>query len=76
MSNITFKRAAEDEWRIYDHDGDCVGDVYPQPDILNRDAHYYLVWLDDDPRGFVRVHARSRVREIAQRRLDTHPFFG
>ena len=72
MGSITFKRAAQDEWRIYDDDGDCVGDVFLQPDILNPGAHYYLVWLDEDPRGFVRVHDRSRVREIAQRRLDTH----
>ena len=74
MSNITFKRAAQDEWRIYDDD-DCVGDVFLQPDILEPGAHYFLVWLNEDPRGFVRVHDRSRVREIAQRRLDTHPFF-
>ncbi|WP_428098765.1 hypothetical protein [Candidatus Rariloculus sp.] len=74
MSSITFKRAADDEWRIYDHDGDCVGEVFLQADILNPGAHYYLVWLSEDPRGFVRVHDRSRVREVAQQRLDSHPY--
>ncbi len=39
MSHIRFKRAAQDEWRIYDHDGDCVGGVFLQPDILNPGAH-------------------------------------
>ena len=58
MSSITFKRAAEDEWRIYDHDGDCVGDVFLQADILQPGAHYYLVWLTEDPRGFVRSLAQ------------------
>ena len=75
MSRITFKRSAQDEWRVYDHDGDHVGDVYRQPDILEPGAHYFLVWLFEDPRGFVRVHDRSRVREVAQCRLDTHPFY-
>ena len=75
MSRITFKRAAEDEWRVYDHDGDHVGDVFLQSDILNPGAHYYIVHLDDDPRGWTRVHDRSRVRDVAQRMLDTHPYF-
>ena len=75
MSSITFKRSAQDEWRIYDYDGDCVGDVFLQPDILNPGAHYFLIWLFEDSRGFVRVHDRSRVREIAQHRLDTHPLY-
>ena len=75
MSHITFKRSAQDEWRVYDHDGDHVGDVFLQSDILEPGAHYFLVWLFEDPRGFVRVHDRSRVREVAKRRLDTHPFF-
>ena len=48
MSSITFKRSAEDEWRIYDHDGDCVGDVFLQSDILKPGAHYYLVWLNEE----------------------------
>ena len=35
MSPVTFKRIASDESRIYDSDGDYVGDVYAQDDILN-----------------------------------------
>ena len=72
MSHITFKRVTPHESRIYDHDGDCVGDVYRQRDILNPGAHYYVVHLFEDPRGFTRVHERSRIRAVAQRMLDTH----
>ena len=71
MSRITFKRAAEDEWRIYDHDGDCVGDVYRQPDVLKPGTRHYVVHRAEDYRGPVRVHDRSCIREVAQRLVDT-----
>ena len=74
MSSVTFKRVAPDESRIYDADGDYVGDVYAQDDILNPGARIYVVHFSEDPRGFVRVHDRSRVREVAEERLRSHPF--
>ena len=74
MSSVTFKRVAPDESRIHDADGDHVGDVYAQDDILNPGARVYVVHLSEDPRGFVRVHDRSRIREVAEERLRSHPF--
>ena len=74
MSSVTFRRVASDEARIHDADGDHVGDVYAQDDILNPGARIYMVHLSEDPRGFVRVHDRSRVREVAEERLRSHPF--
>ena len=57
MSRITFKRINPDESRIYD-DGDCVGEVYRLPDILNAGAPCYIVHLSEDYRGPVRVRER------------------
>ena len=71
MSRITFKRVASEQSDIYDDDGDCVGEVYRQPDVLNRGTHYYVVHLVEDYRGPVRVHDRARIREVAQRLVDT-----
>ena len=75
MSRISFKRVTPEESVIYDADGDRVGEVFRQPDILHPGCHYYLIWLDDDPRGYVRVFDRSRIRHVAQERLDSHPYF-
>ena len=74
MSHITFKRIAPDEARVYDADGDHVGDVYAHDDILNPGSRVYLVLLDDDPRGWFRVHDRSCIRELTEERLRTHPY--
>ena len=74
MSRVTFKRIASDESRIYDADGGHAGDVYALDDILNPGARVYVVHLSEDPRGFVRVHERHRIREVAEQRLRSHPF--
>ncbi len=74
MSRITFKRITPRHSRIYDA-ADCVGNVYRHRDILNPGRHYYVVHLDEDYRGPVRVHDRSRIRETAQRLVDTHPLW-
>ena len=59
MSEITFKRVTPHESRIY-QDGDHVGDVYRQDDILDAGNHYYVVHLDEDSRGPVRPpHSRA-----------------
>ena len=75
MSRISFKRVTPEESVIYDADGDRVGEMFRQPDILHPGCHYYLIWLDDDPRGYVRVFDRARIRDVAQARLDSHPYF-
>ena len=75
MSDITFKRIAPHESRIY-FDGDCVGDVYRMDDILHPGAHVYLIHLFEDWRGPKRVNDRRRIRETARHMLDTHPFYG
>ena len=74
MTPITFRRVAADEARIY-QGADHVGDVYRQPDILNPGAHYYAVHLSEDPRGPCRVHDRSRIRDVAQRLVDSRRLF-
>ena len=73
MSHVTFKRITPEESRIYDADGDHVGDVYAQDDVLDPDRRVYLVHLSEDPRGFVRVHDRARIRQVAEERLRSHP---
>ena len=73
MSNqITFGRASADEARIY-QDGDHVGDLYRQTDILDPASSYYVIHIEEDSRGPVRVHERARIRAVAQRLVDTHP---
>jgi len=74
MSHVTFKRISSDESRIYDADGDYVGDVYAHDDILNPDQRVYLVLLEDDPRGWAAVRDRARIREITEQRLLSHPY--
>ena len=74
MSRITFKRITPEQSNIYDDDG-CIGEVYRQPDILHPGRHYFIIHLSEDPRGPCRVFDRSRIREQAQRRYDTHPYY-
>ena len=76
MSQVMFKRIATDESRIYDADGEYVGDVYALDDPLRIGARYFVIQLDEDPRGPVRVHERSRIRDVAEQRIRSHPFHG
>ena len=73
MCHVTFKRVADDEARIL-ADGEHVGDLYRHSDILAPGSVIFVVHLEDDPRGFVRVHERHRIREVAAERIRTHPF--
>ena len=75
MGSVTFKRITPRESRIHDGDGDHVGDVYRQDDILAPGQVFWVVHLHDDPRGPRRVHERHRIREVAQSLLDSHPLF-
>ena len=72
MGCVTFRRLTPHESRIY-ADGDHVGDVYRQDDILAPGHVFYVLHLFDDPRGPQRVHERSRIREVAQHLVDSHP---
>ncbi len=74
MSPVTFKRVTPHESRIYS-DGDHVGDVSRQDDILAPGRVYYVVHVHEDPRGPRRVHDRSRIRQTAQRLVDSHPLW-
>ena len=74
MGSVTFKRVTPHESRIYS-DGDHVGDVYRQDDILSPGRVFWVVHLHEDPRGPRRVHERHRVRDVAQSLLDSHPLF-
>ena len=73
MCHVTFQRVADDEARIL-ADGEYVGDLYRQRDILSRDAVLFIVHVEDDPKGWRRVHERHRIREVAEERLRSHPF--
>ena len=73
MCQVTFKRITPEESRIYDVDGDHVGDVYAQDDILDPGRRVYVVHMSEDPRGFVRVHDRARIRQVVEERLRSHP---
>ena len=72
MSPVTFKRVTPHESRIYS-DGDHIGDVYRQDDILSPGQVFYVLHLFDDPRGPRSVHERGRIREVAQHLVDSHP---
>ncbi len=74
MSPVTFRRVSAHEFRIHS-DGDHVGDVYRQDDILSPGQVFWIVHLFDDPRGPRRVHDRGRIRHLAQSLLDSHPLF-
>ena len=74
MSQVSFKRITPTESRIF-ADGDHVGDVYRQEDILNPGRYYYVVHLSEDPRGPRRVHDRSRIRTVAQDLVSSHPYW-
>ncbi len=76
MSQVTFQKISPDESRIYDADGDHVGDVYAHDDIQRPGRRVYLVLLDEDPRGWAKVYDRARIREVAEARLASHPFYG
>ena len=75
MSDITFKRVAPRESRI-DCDGNHVGDVYALDDPLRAGVRYFVVHLDEDPRGPCRGHGRNRIREVTEQRILSHPLWG
>ncbi len=45
------------------------------PDILEAGATVFMIHLDEDTRGPVRVHDAGRVRTETERMLRTHPLW-
>ena len=74
MTGIAFRRLAPDESRIC-RDGNHVGNVYALDDPLHEGARYFVVHLDEDPRGPCRVHDRDRIREVTGSLVRSHPFW-
>ena len=72
-STIRFVRTSDEEAEIVVN-GRCVGDVYADDDILRPGKRVFVIHLLEDARGPRRVHDRSRVRETAQRMVDTLPW--
>ena len=73
-TELRFELAVPDEVRIY-RDGEYVGDIYKDEDILNPGRHHYLIWLVEDWRGWKRVTDRSTLRATAERWVLTHPLW-
>lgn len=71
---ITFKRVAPHKSRIYE-DGDCIGEVYRQRDVLNPGQLHYIAYIMEDPRRSFRLHGPTSIREIVSQRILTHPYF-
>ena len=73
-TELTFERTAPDKVRIY-RDGEYVGDIFKDEDILNAGQHHYLIWLSEDWRGWKRVTGRGELRTVAERWVATHPLY-
>ena len=74
-SSITFRQVSADEARIYDAEGDYVGDLLCQRDILKSASSFFVIHLIEDPRGPVHVRERERIRAVAEERLRSHPLW-
>ena len=72
MTDIAFRRTSEDEALIM-ADGETVGYLYRQSDVPGGDVTY-IAHLDEDPRGFRRIHERGRICEVVTSMVETHPF--
>ena len=72
-SVIRFVRTSDEEAQIL-AGNDYVGDVFAYDDTLGGGARIFEIHLFDDWRGPCRVRDRSRVRETAQRMVDTLPW--
>ena len=72
-SIIRFVRTSDEESRIY-AGSDYVGDVFAYDHTFGGGARIFEIHLFDDWRGPRRVRDRSRVRETAQRMVDTLPW--
>ena len=73
-TELTFARTAPDEVRVY-RDGEYVGDIFKDEDILNPGRHHYLIWLSEDWRGWKRVSERGELRAVTEHWVATHPLY-
>ena len=67
--DLTFARTAADEVRIY-RDGEYIGDIYKDEDVLNPGRFHYLIWLAEDWRGCKRVTERRELRATVERWVE------
>ncbi len=72
-TDLTFRLAAPDEVRVY-RDGEHIGDIFKDEDILEPGRHHYLIWLAEDWRGWKRVTDRGKLRETLEHWVETHPY--
>ena len=74
MTEISFRRIAEDEVRII-ADGQHVGDIHAHDDILNPGKVLFIAHLDEDWRGPVAIHDRARICEVVTSMVESHPLW-
>ena len=74
MNTIVFRRGGPNEAAII-VDGERVGELYRQDDILCPGGQFYVAHLDEDPRGPVRIDRRSRVRHVVESMVRGHPLW-
>ena len=74
MDRLDFTRIARNEWRIR-LGAEIVGDVLRMPDVLKTGATVFVIHLDEDARGPVRVRDAARVRAETERMVRTHPLW-
>ena len=68
--DITYRRAGENEWRIYCR-GKLLGEVLRHY-MPGTDRPDWIVHLADDRRGPRWTSHRSRVRRLVERMVSTH----
>ena len=76
VGRLSFRPVNPNEARIHDPNGDCIGTVYRDPDTLTPGRFIFAIHLDEDPRGPYRVRAADRIRDLADRKFQTHPLYG
>ena len=64
MCQVTFQRVTDDKARIL-ADGEYVGDLYRQRDIISPDAMLYIVHLEDEHVAARDMLRRSRITCVA-----------
>ena len=74
MSDITYQRVSEDEFRIFQDDR-YAGDVLLHENVLRPGTFVFIIHLESDPRGPSRVTDRKQVRREVRRLIESHPLF-
>ena len=74
MTQVIIMPLSDTESRIY-MDGEHVGDVYHQADVLDGNPAH-VVHLHEDPHGWERVRNRTDVLAAAAQRIESHLYWG